>query len=53
MRLFVCTILICVPSAEAFQAAAPDLAAQAQRELYAGRSDYAATLFQKLVPYAR
>ena len=49
MRLLACTIVICASSAQAFQTAAPDLAAQAQRELYAGRNDYAAVLFQKLI----
>jgi hypothetical protein len=33
----------------AFQAAPPDLAVEARNQLFAGRSDYAATLFQKLV----
>ncbi len=48
MRLLACTIVVLASSAQAFQTTAPDLA-QAQRELYAGRNDYAAVLFQKLV----
>jgi Flp pilus assembly protein TadD len=49
MRLLACVIVICASSAQAFQTAAPDLSAQAQRELYAARNDYAATLYQKVV----
>jgi Flp pilus assembly protein TadD len=49
MRLITCAIVVLASSAHAFQTGAPDLAAQAQRELYAGRNDYAAVLFQKLV----
>jgi predicted aspartyl protease len=49
MRLLACAIALCAPSVQAFQAAPPDLAAQARSELYAGRNDYAATLYQKLV----
>lgn len=49
MRLLACTILVCALAAQSLPTAAPDLAAQAQQELYAGRSAYAATLFQKLV----
>ncbi len=49
MRLSSCTIVLCASLAQAFQATPPDLAAQARSELYAGRSDYAATLYQKLV----
>ena len=50
MRLFACVIFLCASRALAFQAvASPDLAAQARGELYAGRNNYAATLFQKVV----
>jgi len=48
MRLLACAIVLCASSGQAFQAAPPDLAAQARSELYAGRNDYAATLYQKL-----
>jgi hypothetical protein len=48
MRLLASVIVLCAPSVQAFQPASPDLAAQARVELYAGRNDYAATLFQKL-----
>jgi Flp pilus assembly protein TadD len=48
MRLLACVIVLCAPSIQAFQPASPDLAAQARGELYAGRNDYAAALFQKL-----
>ena len=49
MRLLACVIVICASSVQAFQTAAPDLAAQAQKELYAARNDYAAILYQKLI----
>lgn len=49
MRLLVCAIVLCVSSVQAFQTATPDLAVQAQRELYAARNDYAAILYQKLI----
>jgi tetratricopeptide (TPR) repeat protein len=49
MRLLACTSVILACSAQAFQTAAPDLAAEARRELFAARHDYAATLYQKLV----
>jgi thioredoxin-like negative regulator of GroEL/predicted aspartyl protease len=45
----ICTIILCVTPAHAFQTAAPDLAGQARSELFAGRNGYAATLYQKLV----
>jgi len=49
MRLLICVIVMSAPLAQAFQTAAPDLAAQAQRELYAARNEYAAALYQKLI----
>jgi Flp pilus assembly protein TadD len=49
MRLLACVIVISASSAQAFQTAAPDLAAQAQKELFAARNDYAAILYQKLI----
>ena len=49
MRLLACAIVLCASSAQAFQTAGPDLAAQARAELYAARNDYAAALYQKLV----
>src|SRR5579859_5977228 len=49
MRLLACVIVLCALSAQAFETAAPDLAAQAQKELYAARNEYAAILYQKLV----
>ncbi|HEX5228200.1 MAG TPA: aspartyl protease family protein [Bryobacteraceae bacterium] len=47
--LAICALVLPSFPLRAFQGPAPDLAAEAQREAYAGRNDYAATLFQKLV----
>ncbi len=49
MRRMTLAIALLAWRAAAFQPAPPDLEVQAQNELFAGRSDYAATLFQKLV----
>lgn len=49
MRLLACVFVISASSTWAFQEAAPDLAAEARQELYAGRNDYAAVIYQKMV----
>jgi len=49
MRRILLTITWCASTAWAFQAPPADLAAEAQSELFAGRSAYAAALYQKLV----
>jgi len=45
----ICALALCATRARAFQAQETGTAAEARHELYAGRSAYAASLYQKLV----